>query len=657
MVVFLRNKKIYFLQVIFTLLLFLLLILMNAIKLNLSISDLNGSNVFNIQYLFIKAINNNTQIELTNDKYLINNLSIELNDKTLLNLNIGKTISRTHILNDLSPKLKLVKFTISKQNSIEPDKLDQFKLIKLFIFSIVVILSVNIFLWSLRKIYFTSSKYVRSYKLNQNKLDGISHYYPYAFLLITMITLFLAYVTHFINLDIFFSSDELFLIDLFNNLSAGGEFSNWYLTTVPFYFPDYLIFGIAYLITKTPYWSFICFAELQLLITVFLLTLFLKKLIKTTSAFLLATLTVFIWVISAIFFEAFQPIILSVFHFGCITNIIIFGILILNFIEPYPRNNVIQILAVFFIFSLSCIFVISDLWFIVWCIIPFTLAVIYTKLINKKILINYYVVAAGFIGGLIGLFLARYAVYHYVTLPITVSIFHIGMLAKKIFYLVKFINDHYVLVIINIIFFIGLNTYLKNQAERLSNNILLVINYLRMLFVILIVVFIVDKIDFNLRYFLPLIFFVSSFVMIYLTFRYDKLVLNIVLVSMSLFIIYLLTKHKYPDYYPTDIECIDKSLLGSDASNGAAQYWVARRFNYLTKTNKHIFPINGKTGEHFIWQDNVRHMRNDYDFVITDNTQTEKVYLIDSKEVIGLNGYLVDQQKCDNNLIMIYQNK
>lgn len=89
-------------------------------------------------------------------------------------------------------------------------------------------------------------------------------------------------------------------------------------------------------------------------------------------------------------------------------------------------------------------------------------------------------------------------------------------------------------------------------------------------------------------------------------------------------------------------------------TNGVAQYWTVRRFNYLTKSNKHIVQVNGETGKHHIWQDYIYNDNKSYDFVIADDSQLEDMYKISDKLVIHNNGYPINLFKCKDDTIMIY---
>lgn len=61
-------------------------------------------------------------------------------------------------------------------------------------------------------------------------------------------------------------------------------------------------------------------------------------------------------------------------------------------------------------------------------------------------------------------------------------------------------------------------------------------------------------------------------------------------------------------------------------------------FNYLTNTYAHIIPIDGKTGNHFVWQYSINNFESAYDFVVADNTKRSQIYLLDDKLIIALNG-------------------
>ena len=67
-----------------------------------------------------------------------------------------------------------------------------------------------------------------------------------------------------------FDSDALYLPTLFSDIFANnGQIKDWFLTPAPYFFPDYPIFFLVYLVGATPYSQIIAFALIQAALTFF----------------------------------------------------------------------------------------------------------------------------------------------------------------------------------------------------------------------------------------------------------------------------------------------------------------------------------------------------------------------------------------------------
>lgn len=638
--------KYYFYNTIFIL---FVLIVINMFNIKLSICDLSGNKILSYSYSLNMDTSPSGDTSLTDWKYLIDKISITNNqNQDILSINITKTISVTHLLNDLVIHNKFIKFAVLKENTKYQYNTRSYSIIKLLIVSIGLSALMKFTLYILRIFFKALRLYLDNNATRLFVNNSVSYIYGWSYLCLTLITIYFLYITHHIDLNIFFNSDELFMIDIFNSLSNGANLKDWYLTTVPFYFPDYIIFAIAYFITPLAYWNALVFSLIQILIVVFLLYLLLKNFFDSAFAFTIAAVSVFVWCILSIQLVIFQPILLSVFHFGTVINTLIFSIVLVKSCDKtsIKENSIYSII----LFLLAFIATISDLWFLIWCIIPLALSAAYTR--HK---IYCVMIVIGAFGALIGLLLSKYAVYHNVTLPVRIQVFYLGELSKKIFYLIKFIYNNWYITIL--VIFCGMCisvSYAKIKYTFYPSG-LVIINYIRMLPVIFVPMILVHQLDYNLRYILPLAYFNICLVFTYLIVVYGRSVLNILLFFSLLFVFYLGIQDKYDTFYPDDIRCIDDSLTGSNIKNGIATYWIARRFNYLTRTDTHIIQFDGETGKHKLWQDYIYNDESSYDFLIYDKLKVDEANTINETIVRKKNGAPEKMVDCGVNSLMIYK--
>ncbi|HLF71053.1 MAG TPA: hypothetical protein VI759_02730, partial [Dehalococcoidia bacterium] len=88
-----------------------------------------------------------------------------------------------------------------------------------------------------------------------------------------LVAVALAYLSHSIDMEYFYNSDQLYLPALFRDLlSEGGSYAEWNLTPAPYFFPDWPIYFAGYVVSGgSTYYATLVYALLQLGLTYVLL--------------------------------------------------------------------------------------------------------------------------------------------------------------------------------------------------------------------------------------------------------------------------------------------------------------------------------------------------------------------------------------------------
>lgn len=644
-------------------LVFLTLFSLSRVSVELNINDLSSKHIFSYSY---SNINDNDKSEyeslnkLKDYKYMLKDISIySLHGNKVFSLPINKTVSRVNLTEYFIVNNQLLHTNVNNHHD-HIDYKDGVPIpwYNILGVSLILVLFIFIAIRLLRYLYCKISQYLVGHKLCFN--NDFNPLYGVFYLIISIFALYLSYVTHFMDLNRFFNTDMLFMNDLFNGLIIRGDsFKDWNLTTVPFYFPDYIIFAISYLISNVAYYNFLIYAILQILITNILLYLILQNFMYKKNSFVMSTLVVLIWTLCAIFSEYFAPFISSIFHFGTVINIFIFFIVIFKFTSC--EKNTIRFFYAFLVLLLAFVAVISDPWFMFWCIVPFFLAILLSYSRNNQSKNNnnlLYLVFIALIFGFLAILLAKYFVVRAATPPISINIFNLGSLARKAFYFKIFMHGNYLYFTTMAVFMLFLRDYYRqNYYECQKVTTRLLVNYMLLLLpVVFIVIVCVSTVDFILRYFTHIMMFYICITVLYFVSRYGYKLLNFILVSAIFFVVFLFTKTQYSYYYPNDVALIDKHLQNSKVINqrGMAPYWIARKFNFLTKTDNYLMTIIESNGKLNTWQNHIYTESGNYNFIIFNDYERDDNAKIEQSTVIQFNGTPSAVYNCNDMTLMIY---
>ena len=166
------------------------------------------------------------------------------------------------------------------------------------------------------------------------------------------------------------NSDLLYLPTLFSDLIVkGGRLSDWFLTPAPYFFPDYPIYLMAYILGPGTYSRIAMFSIAQTMLTCCAIWFLAKQVSQSQALTLAVTITIgLIWLaINA--GEPFVILLASASHYGAFVSAIIFAALWLQYKTRQEQPGRRVLLPVMYI--LVFLSTLSDNFFIVQVLIPF----------------------------------------------------------------------------------------------------------------------------------------------------------------------------------------------------------------------------------------------------------------------------------------------
>lgn len=181
------------------------------------------------------------------------------------------------------------------------------------------------------------------------------------------------------------NSDLLYLPTLFSDLlSKGGHISDWFLTPAPYFFPDYPVYLVAYILGSDTYSRIAIFSVAQTTLTFCAIWLLARQLSKSEAFIQAVTITIGLIWFALNAGEPFVILLASASHYGSFIASIIFAALWLHYNATRERPGVGMVL-----FSAICILAflatLSDNFFIVQAIVPFVAATVLVELADRDV--------------------------------------------------------------------------------------------------------------------------------------------------------------------------------------------------------------------------------------------------------------------------------
>ena len=459
-----------------------------------------------------------------------------------------------------------------------------------------------------------------------------------------------------------FNSDYLYLPTLFSDLfSKDGELKNWLLTPAPYFFPDYPLFYIAYLVGSNPYSQIIIFALLQAILTLGAVWLLAKQISNANAFFASIVILIAIIWLALNSFEPFIFILNSAGHFGIFLASIVFIVFWLKIIEESTEVP----LFVSLMGILAFISTLSDNLFLIQVIAPLiaTHIVVSTAkrdFLMKRMIALIFVTICSVFGSISYRWLIANHTRYHVSIGFDQFMSHLkdlqvllssAIVGNPVFgaifllYCALVLHSFFVLV--------------RNGREVGKLSWVAIFSFFSF-FTTLGAASLVTNLPITVRYLIPTLFWPVIIVFIYFSrllkdvFFHAGAIISLLAISSLCWGYYPLFKKNgiLTHYYPSDLACIDEVLEKEGIANGIAQYWDAKYIQNFSRLNLNIAQHLENLGE-MHWITSKKYFKQTYDFAILSEAAASP-YRISSENLKLLNGVPKSVTICGGRSVYVY---
>ncbi len=464
-----------------------------------------------------------------------------------------------------------------------------------------------------------------------------------------------------------FNSDALFLPTLLKNLfQGGGSINDWYLPSVPFFFPDYLVFLGAYFLDDNIYKQIAIYSVFQVAFVFVSIFVIAKELDRKSSLFASAFASVLLVWLSLNGVKPYIFLLTSVFHFGAFLIEILSLALAIKYFSCTTEKQKNR--TIFYLCCLSFFATLSDTLFLVQFLIPLSASIFIINVSTRqKIINNIYLATLPLVFGILGLLSYSVLFENKTKVPIIIGTEKIITTLVDLFGILKVLfikSPFFVLYFVVFYVFCALclfslfkQRYLLNLPKEIVYAVIFVLfSTGTMLFAVLLA----TNQSVAVRYFIPAFcwpIIIGMIVTAYFLkdkFFYFGSVLSIAAVIHLWFNALELFK-KYgvsENYYPNEISCIDAALANENLSNGIAGYWEAKYIQAFSKSKITLAQHLDNLEEYrFITSKNF--FKPTYDFAIVSKTD-EPTFRISKEDLIKINGAPKKTVNCGKRDLLVY---
>ena len=432
--------------------------------------------------------------------------------------------------------------------------------------------------------------------------------------------------------ELFFNSDSLYLPTLFSDLLAeGGKLSDWFLTPAPYFFPDYPMYFLAYMIGTSTFSQIMAFTIIQLILSVFVCW-FLARQVLQNNAFItaVAIVTGLIWFALFSPMSAFPFILVSGHHHGIFISAILCVALWLRYESSQDSS---RSLLLFLICATAFLSTLSDSLFIVQFTIPFTAAIIWYDILTRKIsLRRLLLTATPALASSLGAYSYKYFVFYRTRYPHEIGLEYVHDSVLQIasfFETVIRVHPIYSIILLGyagVIVYLSLFSFRNAKTDSPTRKLAWLATFSVFSFCCTIIATsLVQHPPVSARYFLPAFSWPIIILLLYLEQHYRQYSgiggvvvsgITVALLTISS-ITYEADKDAWVGFHPSELACIDEALTRADASNGIAGYWDAKRLKMQSTRRLNVAQFNKELKE-FYWITSKRFFKDSYDFAVID---------------------------------------
>ncbi|WP_226648833.1 hypothetical protein [Microbulbifer variabilis] len=461
-----------------------------------------------------------------------------------------------------------------------------------------------------------------------------------------------------------FNSDALYLPTLFSDIFAnGGSTKDWFLTPAPYFFPDYPMFLLAYLVGPTPYSQIIVFALLQIFLTFLAVWLVVRIFAGVNSILTVSTILVILIWLALSAGEPFALLLHSAYHYGAFLSVILLSALWIKFTdEDKSRKKVLFFLLIAVITYATAL---SDNLLLVHFVAPLIATQVLMSIAERDFsLKNKIPLMLVAICSFLGSISYKWVVENQTRYPTNIGIDKLSSNLKDIFELFQStIMDN---PVYGFIFFLYIGvvlhsfiTLIRGEVENFKLSWLAIFSFLS-LCATLVAVLLITNLPVTSRYFIPVLSWPVIVVFIFLKIRLQDNFVSIAVVTSLLAILYMTwTSHQLikqngfkGEYYPEEISCIDNALEKEDLYNGISQYWDAKYLQTFSRLDLSVAQYFDNLSE-MHWITSRKYFKQTYDFAIISEDASPP-YKISSEALTRLNGAPQLVKTCGSKLVFIY---
>lgn len=464
---------------------------------------------------------------------------------------------------------------------------------------------------------------------------------------------------------ILFNADGMYLPTLFDNLLAhGGSIRDWYLTPAPYFFPDYLLFLIAYWASKSAFHQFLVFSLLQLAAATAALAWIARTCVRshaTLAAVLAATLIGWLAVRPT---APFVFALASAYHFGAFLSALVFVAL---WLQNEQRPRPWQFPGMYILAFLAAL---SDPLFMVQAVAPFLVA---CALVRRQPRLFAFKAALPHIGVLVaaqlGVASYRWFITHSTRSLNKFGLAHFAQNAHELGSVVADLAIQLPLlgIIMAAYLLLGIACIVRVVPERAF------LGLPRPLLLLLVFTLLAVASNVAAMLLMTSLVVTPRYLIAALTWPIVALTMLLAhwlgtrfaatgLAATAALVLLLGTRAvvltgqagNAPAGYPAQIACIDHALAAADAHRGIAGYWDAKRVQALSKRDLSIAQYMSDMTEHR-WITSGSYFRSTYDFAII-SAEGGPAFLLPAAQLIARNGPPVLTAICGDHTVLVYGN-
>jgi hypothetical protein len=472
------------------------------------------------------------------------------------------------------------------------------------------------------------------------------------------------YLTHGLRLDALFHSDALYLPALMQDLlHDGGRYSDWNLTPSPYFFPDWPLFGVGFVITGGNfYYSVLAFTLIQLGLVFLLLRLIYAELFPDNRAPLFAFASTALLVSMAVDSVPIIDVVrVSAHHFGELSMILLAMWLSIRILRTSKASWLLTIALCLVAFLTG----LSDALFVVHYAIPVLVAaeiLWHRREIQGRQFCAIAVLPAlsAFAGSRLTLSLMPED--HQVRVRFGME--YLDRNFDHIEALVTMVLKADVLPMVIIPMFyvasvgvVGLHLVqgrLKDNPGAFFALVLPLASSLSILGMALLIHFGIPS-----RYVTPAFVFPVALLFVPATIAkpLPGLAIGFAVGALAIGSIVVTVIPNGFDFrstfYPAEVACLDRTLSERGLTYGISQYWTAKRVTALSEEDLKLVSVFPDLNEYH-WINNSSWFRDSYDFAIVEASATPG-YRLDGDKIRSLNGEPQFTAQCGEYSVLGYE--